>query len=114
VLLSDGAQGLFAPATGFSRERVQAAFQAAVASASDAPRSAGDVAALGRVHYAVHLAVILWWLRDRSPGQQATSGPLAAVERCPEREKTPGEQARRGSHRSLRDTPAREAPRAGW
>jgi hypothetical protein len=29
-------------------------------------------AALGRLLYLVHLAVLLWWLLDKTPGQRAT------------------------------------------
>jgi AcrR family transcriptional regulator len=71
VLVGDAHEGLFAPATAFSRQRVLAVFQEAVAGASDAP-APDDVAALGRVLYLVHLAIILWWLLDRSPDQRAT------------------------------------------
>ena len=39
----------------------------------------GDLAAaLGRLLYLVHLAVLLWWLLDKSPRQRATTG-LAAT-----------------------------------
>src|SRR5262245_10267175 len=46
LLVSRGEEGLFAPATAFSRLRVQAVFAAAVAGATDAPR-ATDADALG-------------------------------------------------------------------
>jgi AcrR family transcriptional regulator len=80
AMVGDGEEGLFARATAFSRERVLAAFRAAVAGATDAP--AGRLAeALARVLYLLHLAVILWWLLDRSAGQRATAGLLALVAR---------------------------------
>lgn len=82
VLAGGGEQGLFAASTGFSRQRVRAAFLAAATEASDAPRSTTDAEALGRVLYVVHLLVILWWLADRSPGQRATQGLLALLERA--------------------------------
>ena len=42
----------------------------------DAPR--GELAAaLGRLLYLMHLAVILWWLLDRSPNQRATAALVA-------------------------------------
>jgi hypothetical protein len=42
-----------------------------VEGASDAPR--GEVAAaLGRLLYLVHLAIVLWWLLDKSPQQRAS------------------------------------------
>ena len=76
VMVGDVEEGLFAQSTAFSRLRVQAIFQRAVAGATDAP--APKLAdALGRLLYLVHLGVILWWLLDKSPGQRATHGLLA-------------------------------------
>src|SRR5262249_51228714 len=63
ILVGDPGQGLFSPATAFSRRRVQTVFHEAVAGASDAPR-AEVVAPLGRLLYLAHLGVILWWLLD--------------------------------------------------
>jgi len=81
VLVGDAHEGLFAPGTAFSRRRVQTVFVAAVVDASDAPR--GILApALGRLAYLVHLAVLLWWLLDRSPNQRATHGLLAQLPRA--------------------------------
>ncbi len=72
VMISAEPDGLFGSATAFSRHRVQGVFQDAVVGAKDAPR--GELAAaLGRLLYLVHLAVILWWLLDRSPNQRATT-----------------------------------------
>jgi AcrR family transcriptional regulator len=71
VLVSNAPDGLFSSTTAFSRERVQRIFQDAVVAASDAPR-AEVAAALGRLLYLIHLAVVLWWLLDRSPQQRAT------------------------------------------
>ena len=78
VLVGDPHEGLFAPATRFSRERVQQPFHDAVAGASDAPRPE-IAAALGRLLYLAHLAVILWWLLDKSPRQRATTALLALL-----------------------------------
>src|SRR6185436_632988 len=76
VMISSEPDGLFGSATAFSRHRVQRVFQDAVVGAKDAPR--GELAAaLGRLLYLVHLAVILWWLLDRSPNQRATTALLA-------------------------------------
>ena len=76
VMVGDVEEGLFAQSTAFSRLRVQAIFERAVAGATDAP--APKLAdALGRLLYLVHLGVILWWLLDKSPGQRATHGLLA-------------------------------------
>jgi AcrR family transcriptional regulator len=81
VLFSGGDDGLFAPGTAFSRARVQAVFGLAVAEARDAPR--GELApALGRLLYLLHLAVLLWWLLDRSPGQRATGRLVALLGRA--------------------------------
>lgn len=76
VMISTEPDGLFGSATTFSRHRVQRLFQDAVVGAKDAPR--GELAsALGRLLYLVHLAVILWWLLDRSPNQRATAALVA-------------------------------------
>jgi AcrR family transcriptional regulator len=72
VLVGDPQEGIFSPATAFSRVRVQQVFERAVSGASDAPR--GPLAdALGRLLYLVHLAVLLWWLLDKSAHQRATT-----------------------------------------
>jgi AcrR family transcriptional regulator len=72
VMVSSAPDGLFGRETTFSRRRVQGVFQDAVVGAKDAPT--GELAAaLGRLGYLIHLAVILWWLLDRSPGQRATT-----------------------------------------
>jgi AcrR family transcriptional regulator len=72
VLVGDPDDGVFASGTAFSRQRVQSVFEAAVTGASDAPKSPlAD--ALGRLLYLVHLAVLLWWLLDKTPKQRATT-----------------------------------------
>lgn len=81
VLIGDNSEGLFAPTTAFSRRRVQTVFQDAVSGATDALASPDDAAALGRVLYVVHLAIILWWLIDKSPKQRATTMLVAVLER---------------------------------
>jgi AcrR family transcriptional regulator len=80
LLVGRGEEGLFAPATAFSRERVQAVFAAAVTGATDAPRAA-DATAVGHLLYLAHLGVLLWWLLDRSPKQRATDRLLAIAAR---------------------------------
>jgi hypothetical protein len=56
-------------------------FVEAVVGATDAPR--GQLGpALGRLLYLVHLAILLWWLLDRSPSQRATGSLVALVERA--------------------------------
>jgi AcrR family transcriptional regulator len=81
VLVGDPDEGLFAPGTAFSRHRVQAVFVAAIVDASDAPR--GELAsALGRLTYLVHLAILLWWLLDKTPIQRATDALLALLPRA--------------------------------
>lgn len=72
VLIGDAVDGVFADGTAFSRFRVQRVFEDAVNGAADAPR-APLAAALGRVLYLVHLAVLLWWLLDKTPQQEATA-----------------------------------------
>jgi AcrR family transcriptional regulator len=79
VLVGDSEHGLFSPRTAFSRVRVQQVFQDAVLGATDAPRR--EIAgALGRLLYLLHLAVLLWWLLDKSPGQRATRGLVALID----------------------------------
>ena len=81
VLVGDADEGLFAPSTAFSRLRVQAVFVEAVVGAWDAP--GGELApALGRLLYLTHLAVLLWWLLDRSPAQGATHALLTLLRRA--------------------------------
>ena len=81
VLVGDADDGLFAPGTAFSRLRVQAVFVTAVEGARDAPR--GQVApALGRLLYLLHLAILLWWLLDKSPSQRATAALVKLLERA--------------------------------
>ena len=75
VLVTNTADGIFAPQVAFSRLRVQEVFQKAVSGSTDAPREA-IAEALARLLYLLHLAVILWWLLDRSPQQRATSALL--------------------------------------
>jgi AcrR family transcriptional regulator len=80
ALLGGDGEGIFAPATGFSRERVEGVFSEAVRGATDAPP--GELAeALGRTLYLVHLAMILFWLLDRTGGQRATGELVALAER---------------------------------
>jgi hypothetical protein len=79
VLLGDE-DGLFAEPTAFSRRRVEQVFVGAVANASDAP--GGKLAeALGRLLYLLHLAVILWWLFDKSEKQRATDGLILLIQK---------------------------------
>ena len=80
-VLVGGEQSLFAPGSAFSRERVERAFVAAVVGATDAPRGA-FAGALGRLLYLVHLALLFWWLLDRSKGQRATTALVAVTVRA--------------------------------
>jgi AcrR family transcriptional regulator len=80
VLVGDAHEGLFAPGTAFSRLRVQGVFVAAVVGATDPPR--GELGpALGRLLYLVHLAILLFWLLDRSPDQRSTQAVLGLMQR---------------------------------
>ena len=77
VMVGDVEEGVFAQSTAFSRRRVQAVFEDVVINAADAPaRKLSEP--LGRLLYLLHLAVILWWLLDKSPRQRAT-GALVAL-----------------------------------
>lgn len=71
VLIGDPDDGVFAARTAFSRLRVQRVFEEATTGATDAPQSS-LAEALGRLLYLVHLAVLLWWLLDKTPKQRAT------------------------------------------
>jgi AcrR family transcriptional regulator len=76
VLVGDPEEGIFASSTAFSRLRVQRVFEEAVTGAGDAPKAPlGE--ALGRLLYLVHLAVLLWWLLDKSRNQRATTALVA-------------------------------------
>lgn len=72
VLVGDPDDGVFAEGTAFSRLRVQQVFEDVVGGASDAPKPPLTLA-LGRLLYLVHLAVLLWWLLDKTPQQRATT-----------------------------------------
>ena len=72
VLVGDPEEGLFGEHAAFSRQRVLGVFQRAVAGSSDAPAPA-LAAAIGRLLYLVHLAVLLWWLLDKTAKQRATA-----------------------------------------
>jgi AcrR family transcriptional regulator len=76
VLVGDPDEGIFSSRTAFSRLRVQQVFEQAVIESSDAPKQplAG---ALGRLLYLAHLAVLLWWLLDKSSHQRATDSLLS-------------------------------------
>ena len=76
VLVGDPEEGIFSGSTAFSRLRVQKAFEEAVAGASDAPPQA-LAEALGRLLYLIHLAVLLWWLLDKSSKQRATASLIS-------------------------------------
>ncbi len=77
VLVGDPEEGVFSEETAFSRLRVQRVFEEAVVGATDAPGGA-LAPAMGRLLYMAHLAVLLWWLLDKSAKQRAT-GVLVAV-----------------------------------
>ena len=72
VLVGDPEEGIFSQTTAFSRLRVQQVFEHVVAGARDVPK-APLAGALGRLLYLVHLAVLLWWLLDKSAHQRATA-----------------------------------------
>jgi AcrR family transcriptional regulator len=79
VLVGDPEEGVFSESTAFSRERVQRVFTEAVIGSTDAPGGAlGD--ALGRLLYLAHLAVLLWWLLDKSAKQRSTRALVSLTE----------------------------------
>ena len=78
VLIGDANEGLFAPGTAFSRERVQKVFDEAVSGATDTPKKEVAVA-LAQLLYLAHLAIILWWLLDKSPRQKATDALIVLL-----------------------------------
>lgn len=86
-LLTDDEIGLLAPRSATARAHVQGVFVRAIVDASPAV-PADRAAALGRLADAVHLAILLLWLVDRSPNQAGTralldvlrgSGPVLRV-----------------------------------
>jgi AcrR family transcriptional regulator len=79
VMVGDPREGIFAASNAFSRVRVQKVFEEAVTGASDAPKRP-FAESLGRLLYLIHLAVLLWWLLDRSTKQRATAALVALTE----------------------------------
>jgi AcrR family transcriptional regulator len=79
VIVGDREEGLFAQSAAASRLPVQSVFQRAVIGSTDAP--APNLAeALGRLLYLVHLAVLLWWLLDRTSNQRATTALVSLIQ----------------------------------
>ncbi len=78
LLVGNAKEGLFSPETAFSRERVQKVFDEAITGAADAPATE-LIAPLARLLYLAHLAIILWWLLDKSPRQRATDALIALL-----------------------------------
>ena len=79
VLIGDPVDGVFAPGTAASRIRVMSVFESAVADSTDAPPSV-FAAALGRLLYLMHLAVLLWWLLDKTPQQRSTRALVGLID----------------------------------
>jgi AcrR family transcriptional regulator len=79
VLVGDPDDGVFAASTAFSRLRVQRVFEEAVVGSTDAPKQP-LAEALGRLLYLVHLAVLLWWLLDKSSKQRATAALVSLTQ----------------------------------
>ena len=79
VIVGNREEGLFVESAASSRIPVQKIFQQAVIGSKDAP--AHDLAeALGRLLYLVHLAVLLWWLLDRTSNQRATDALISLIQ----------------------------------
>jgi AcrR family transcriptional regulator len=79
VMVGDPEEGIFSASTAFSRLRVQRVFEQVVTESSDAPKQP-LAEALGRLLYLVHLAVLLWWLLDKSSNQRATAALVSLTE----------------------------------
>jgi AcrR family transcriptional regulator len=79
VLVGDPEEGVFARSVAFSRLRVQTVFEQAVIGSTDAPTTA-LAEAVGRLLYVVHLAVLLWWLLDKSSKQRATAALVSLIQ----------------------------------
>jgi AcrR family transcriptional regulator len=79
VLVGDPEEGIFSASTAFSRLRVQQVFEDAVVQSDDAPKRP-LAEALGRLLYLAHLAVLLWWLLDKSSHQRATAALVSLTE----------------------------------
>jgi AcrR family transcriptional regulator len=79
VLVGDPEEGIFAATTAFSRLRVQRVFEQAISGSIDAPKQP-LAEALGRLLYLVHLAVLLWWLLDKSSEQRATAALVSLTQ----------------------------------
>ena len=79
ILVGDPEEGIFSARTAFSRLRVQQVFEQAVVESSDAPKQP-LAEALGRLLYLIHLAVLLWWLLDKSSNQRATTALVSLTQ----------------------------------
>jgi AcrR family transcriptional regulator len=79
VMVGDPEEGIFSTRTAFSRLRVQRVFEQVVTESSDAPKQP-LAEALGRLLYLVHLAVLLWWLLDKTPNQRATASLVSLTQ----------------------------------
>jgi AcrR family transcriptional regulator len=79
VMVGDPEEGIFSASTAFSRLRVQRVFEQVVTESSDAPKQP-LAEALGRLLYLLHLAVLLWWLLDKSPNQRATAALVSLTQ----------------------------------
>ena len=79
VMVGDPEEGIFSTSTAFSSLRVQRVFEQVVTESSDAPKQP-LAEALGRLLYLVHLAVLLWWLLDKSSNQRATAALVSLTQ----------------------------------
>lgn len=70
-LLTDSESGLLSPAAVGSRADVFAVYRLAIDGARDAPREA-LAHDLARIGYLVQLAILLFWILERTPNQRAT------------------------------------------
>ena len=80
VLVGDQEDGVFADEHGVLAPARAARVRARGQPARPMRRKAPLAEALGRLLYLVHLAVLLWWLLDKSPQQRATAALVALAQ----------------------------------
>ena len=81
VFFGNSRQNLFAPATQFSRQRVEEGFLFALSQAKKHPPK--DIQKdMARIIYMIHLVMILLWLLDKSSKQVATKQAMKLLPAC--------------------------------
>ncbi len=80
VLVGSEEQNIFSGFSQFSQDRVEDLFFRSLAEATQPPPQA-LIRPLARLTYTAHLAVLLFWLLDKSSNQKATEGVLKFYEK---------------------------------